>query len=154
MRLRLLPLLIAACGGTNGVEDLPTADTVERYATDVHPILERRCATLDCHGDPGRPLRLFADTGLRASDALRGQPITAEELAANVRSLLTVDPGTPPAESLLLSKPLAGGAHHVGGEIWAAATEPQPRCFIGWLTASRDAAACEEAAAEVMLPPP
>jgi hypothetical protein len=150
--------LLVACGGTNGTDSVSAADSSEAYVADVHPILERRCSTLDCHGDPGRPLRLYAETGLRAADSLRGQPITVDELAANVRSLLAVDPETPPAQSMLLTKPLAGGIDHVGGDIWVNVDEPQPACFLGWLTGkSADptvAAACRTAAAEVMLPPP
>lgn len=154
----LWPALLFACGGTNGTDTVSVADSLAAYTADVHPILERRCSTLDCHGDAGRPLRLFAETGLRAADSLRGQPITMDELAANVRSLLAVDPEEPPLQSMLLSKPLAGGIDHGGGDIWIRADEPQPACFVGWLMGkSADptvAAACRTAAIEVMLPPP
>jgi hypothetical protein len=31
----------------------------------VSEVVERRCATLDCHGQPARPLRLYGNAGLR-----------------------------------------------------------------------------------------
>lgn len=31
----------------------------------VSEVLERRCGTLDCHGQPARPLRLYGNSGLR-----------------------------------------------------------------------------------------
>src|SRR5206468_7723502 len=35
------------------------------FETFVSPFLERKCATLDCHGQVGRPLRLYSGRGLR-----------------------------------------------------------------------------------------
>jgi hypothetical protein len=160
----LLSLLLAcACGG--GVDpEVPLttgapAPSLADYATSVHPILEARCATLDCHGDLGRPLRLYAETGLRALDSLRrnATPITPDELNANLRAILAVDPSPPSVESLFMSKPLAGGIDHAGGDVWASPADPQPACVLGWLQGrSADpvvAAACAAAAGEVALPP-
>jgi hypothetical protein len=151
--------LVAACTGTNAEVPLPTSvDTPASYAADVHPILEARCATLDCHGDPGRPLRLYAETGLRARAELRGQPITMDELAENVRAIAGVDPGAPADSSLVLGKPLADRYAHVGGWLWRSLDEPQPACLRGWLDGrSADpavAAACAAAAPQVALPQP
>jgi hypothetical protein len=149
---------VAACSGTNGTVPVATsADSLASYAGSVHAILEARCATLDCHGDPGRPLRLYAETGLRDADALRGQPITMDELAANVRAIAAVDPGAPADTSIVMGKPL-GRYHHVGGVVWPAPDAAQPTCVRGWLAGiSGDpavAAACQQAAGEVALPPP
>ena len=151
--------LMPGCTGTPAEVPLATAPSgLDPYARDVHPILEGRCATLDCHGDPGRPLRLFAETGLRAMDELRGQPITTEELEANARALAAVDPDALPRESLVLVKPLRGGVGHAGGVIWQDASDPQPACVVGWLAGSSASAAvvsaCAAAAPEVALPPP
>lgn len=156
MRWAILLLPLAACapdGGTVEVEplDLATYDA-------VHPILEARCATLDCHGDPGRPLRLHAETGLRAAGVPRDEPLTDAEREQNVRSLAAVDPGAPVDDSLVLTKPLAGGEHHIGGDLFPTRDGAQFRCLRGWLSGDAHddavAAACADAAAEVELPPP
>lgn len=153
--------LAAACGGIGGEEELPLVELdVEVYARDVHPILEARCATLDCHGVDDRPLRLYAETGLRARDDLRGAAIESAELWANVRAIQALDPGTAPADGLFVRKPLeaaAGGVAHEGGAVWARRDEPQPTCVLAWVSGTSDqsgaAAACRLAAEEVALPP-
>ena len=155
-RAFLAVTLLAACSQDGGTVDVAPLD-LETYDM-VHPILEARCATLDCHGDPGRPLRLHAEIGLRATGVSRDEPLTDGEREENVRSLAAVDPGAPLDDSLLLSKPLAGGEHHVGGDLFTSRDDPQLVCFRGWLAgdahADAVAAACAEAAAEVELPPP
>jgi hypothetical protein len=140
-------LVAAACQDTGGTQPLVTADQAA-YATYVQPVLEARCATLDCHGDVERPLRLYARTGLRAADALRDRPVTPDELAANVRSLAAVDPGAAPETSAILSKPLAGGEAHEGGDLWTSADEAQVVCVRSWLAGAVDVAACTTAAAQ------
>lgn len=142
-----LCLLAAACQDTGGTQPLVSADEAA-YAAYVQPVLEARCATLDCHGNVERPLRLYAATGLRASDLLRDRPLAAEELTANVRSLAAVDPGATPEASLVVSKPLAGGQAHEGGELWTTADEPQVVCVRSWLAGAVDVAACTTAAAQ------
>jgi hypothetical protein len=147
-----------ACTGTNDEVAFPRPGDVEAYARDVHPILEARCATLDCHGDPRRPLRLYAETGLRAADELRGTSLTLAELLDNARSLSAVDPDSDPSDSLVLTKPLRARVDHEGGDQWRDATDPQPTCVLGWLAGlsptSATLAACAEARPEVALPPP
>jgi hypothetical protein len=137
----------SACQDTGGTEPLVTADEAA-YAAYVQPILEARCATLDCHGNVDRPLRLYAATGLRASDALRDRPLSAEEVAADVRSLAAIDPGATPEASAILSKPLAGGQAHEGGDLWTTTDEPQVVCVRSWLAGAVDVAACTTAAAQ------
>ena len=152
-------MLGSACGYDQGTDSLERFDP-DVYARDVQPIFEARCATLDCHGDPGRPLRLFAETGLRMRDDLRDLPITADELLANVGAAEGVDPGAQPARSLILRKPLAeaaGGVQHEGGDLWLDRNEAQVVCVEAWLAGESDEVsardACVTAAAEVELPP-
>ena len=133
MKPACLALLLVGCVGSGGVEPAPDGGAAVDYATYVHPILEARCAPLDCHGDPGRPLRLYAQTGLRAADGLRFMPITPAELDLNVRSLAAVDPGVAPEESLVMTKPLAGGVGHAGGDVWTSPDDPEAVCLLGWL---------------------
>lgn len=154
-------LALAGCSVRDqGVVSLEELDA-EAYARDVHPVFEARCATLDCHGVADRPLRLYAETGLRARDDLRDRPMTAEELLANVRAVEAIDPGAPFDRGMMMRKPLApaaGGVAHEGGDVWRDPAEAQPSCVVAWLRGeSQDPAAqeaCEAAAAEVELPPP
>lgn len=155
-------VLAAACAlagcapGQSSVEVEP----LDRATYDqVHPILEARCATLDCHGDPGRPLRLHAETGLRAAGIARTEPLADLERDENLRSIAAVDPDAPSVDdSLVLTKPLVGGEHHVGGDLFHARDEAQFLCLRGWLAGESAstgvATACAEAAREVELPPP
>lgn len=162
MRLACLAVVVTAgCSGvaSDGERPLGALDG-EAYARDVHPILEARCATLDCHGVDDRPLRLYAETGLRARDDLRDLPIESAELEANVRAIQAIDPDAEPAASLFVRKPLApaaGGLAHEGGIVWADRDEPQLVCVLAWLAGASDeptaAAACATAADQVALPP-
>lgn len=151
--------LAAGCQDVGGTVALGVRDEAV-YTREVHVVLEARCATLDCHGDSRRPLRLYAETGLRLRDELRGQPLTAEELGDNLRAIEAVDPGAAAEDHLLVRKPLAvaaGGQHHVGGELWATRTAAAPTCLVAFLAGHDDAAlaeACAAARAEVSLPPP
>jgi hypothetical protein len=125
---------------------------------DVHPIFEGRCATLDCHGSFDRPLRMFAETGLRASDPLRGKPITLDELGSNVAAATAVDDAPVAADdSIILQKPL-GMMKHTGGTVWTTPDDVEAVCVRGWLAGtSADPAieaACADAATQVALPPP
>ena len=150
-------LALAACTGEPPGEQLTRAGDVATYARDVHPYLEASCATLDCHGDRGRPLRLYAETGLRADAALRGQPITEAELRANVAALIGIDPSAGPDDHLALRKPLSqgeGGIAHVGPKLWRNRDDPGYRCLRAWLSGGSDPAACAAALAPVALPPP
>ena len=136
-----LILVLAGCQDTAGTTALAPGDA-NVYATSVHPILEARCATLDCHGDAGRPLRLYAATGLRASDALRDLPITLAELAANRASIAAL------AADEVIDKPRAGGLAHEGGDLWADDAAHQLRCVRAWLAGEDAAADCAAALAE------
>ncbi|MFI5306424.1 MAG: hypothetical protein ACHQ53_03665 [Polyangiales bacterium] len=116
------------------------------YAAHVQPYLELTCATLDCHGNRGRALRLYSELGLRASDDLRPQPIsmttepsaiTQDELDANVLSFAGVAvEAKRPSQQLALLKPLAvsaGGVKHVGGVHWLSTKDPGYSCMREWL---------------------
>ena len=156
-----LIVALAGCGQDDqGVEPLEPCD-VDAYARDVHPIFEARCATLDCHGVAGRPLRLYAETGLRVRADLRDLPITEEELIANVRAAEAIDPRVAPERQMILRKPLAeaaGGVEHEGGELWLERDEPQAVCVLAWLEGRSEdddaRAACAIAGEEVALPEP
>ncbi len=160
----LVPVLVAGvgCAPTQGEIGLPI-DDVALYASHVHPLFEGSCATLDCHGAAGRPLRLYSETGLRVADALRTAPglpltpLTEEELIANVQSIAAVDATETSVDArVVLLKPLSntgGGIHHFGGQIWSGTDDVAYRCVRSWMMHAIDDVACAAAAARDSLPP-
>jgi hypothetical protein len=118
---------------------VPLAEPDVASFGELQPWLEARCATLDCHGDPGRPLRLFSETGLRAPGTSRDAPLSSAELEDNAWSLFGVD-DAPAERHLAVTKPLArsaGGVDHVGGDVWTSRDDPMHRCLVGWLDEAR-----------------
>lgn len=120
----------------------------------VSQVVERRCGTLDCHGDPGRPLRIYGRNGPRldANTVVGGDVGTTEaELAANRLSICGLEPERMDAvvageEDLLtlsvIRKPLLDEAHK-GGRVFLQ-TSPGFVCFSSWIEGDVDLAACEE----------
>jgi len=151
-RALAVSVLLLGCGPQVGSEPVPALDA-EVYATHVHPLVRFSCASLDCHGDEGRPLRLYAEDGLRRSAELRGQPLSPEEAAWNVTAFGGIDPApASPDAHLALLAPLSvesGGTAHVGGDLWPSREDPAYRCLRAWLAGEEDAAACAEASAAV-----
>ncbi len=145
-------LLLSACAADAQGEVSIASGDATTYGQDVHPFAEVTCATLDCHGDPSRPLRLYAETGLRLRAELRlaDLPITVEELAHNAEALVAIDPDPPSIDAhVALTKPLAvreGGLHHVGADLWPSRGHPAYRCLRAWLEGGRDPDACASAA--------
>ena len=130
---------LAGCGGPPPGEDgtLP-APPLERFATDVQPILERRCASPACHGDAARPLALYAPLARRIDPRRThlAEPCTTEELRANWEATRGfVDPDDP-ARSPLLAKPLEDGVVHGGGRVFRDRHEPEVRAILAWLEAA------------------
>lgn len=158
LQLAVIAVLVSCIGcapAQSAVEN--DSGDVANYEQYVHPLLEGSCATLDCHGNPGRPLRLYAETGLRIADDLRGpgqdptMPITDDELAANVASIVGI------GRDMVLFKPLSntgGGIHHKGGQVWSGTDDDAYRCVRSWFKDSIKTEACANAAAEYALPPP
>jgi len=131
----------------------------------VHTFLENQCATLDCHGQVGRPLRLYSVDGLREpNDAgiISGAgELTPSELYANFLSVVGLTPEEmnrvvagldPPTQLLLLQKPLGLVSHKGGVRILQSNLDPMYVCLTTWLEAPSgeaafNAAACTQAAA-------
>jgi len=152
--------LLCACAVDQREVPLATGD-LAAHRDHVHPLLEASCATLDCHGDFRRPLRIFSEIGLRRRTELRGTPITEEELESNVASLLGVDPSAVgEGRHLALLKPLAegaGGVHHVGEDLWPDRQDAAYLCLAGWMRGDGAAAIagdCAAGLAPVRLPDP
>jgi len=103
------------------------------------------CGTLDCHGEIGRPFRLFSRDGLRlvdeAGDIPGGSPTTEAEILADYTSAISVQPELTskvfygledPHVLLLLRKPL-GLERHKGGTVISGGSNGD-LCLSSWLT--------------------
>lgn len=144
----LLVMLASGCALDTTPVALPDLDAA-RYGLDVQPVVRASCASLDCHGIDGRPLRLYAQDGLRLEASFRGQPLSAAEQQRNVDAFRAVDPTTDRADMhLALLEPLAldaGGVHHEGGDVWASRDDDGYRCVRAWLSGESDEGACARA---------
>ncbi len=148
-------VLACACAADDAeVLDVAASGGVEEFATYVQPVLEAGCASLDCHGVAGRPLRLYGRDGLRLDADLRGMDATEQEVAANIRAIDGLTPAQGQIEDhLILRKPLAiaaGGMHHVGGELWLDQSDPAYRCLHAWLRAGVSDEAGQDVCAEAV----
>jgi hypothetical protein len=145
-------LAVASCVGapdTTEVTQVLTPD-YEAFAgggknAGVHTFLEHRCGTLDCHGQLGRPFRLFSQYGLRAvndSGIVSGiQADTPDEIYSNYLSAVGLQPeemsrvvagDDPVTDLLLVTKPTAMDTHK-GGQVISVGDESYV-CLTSWLT--------------------
>lgn len=132
---------------------------------DVSAVLERRCATLDCHGQPGRPLRLYSQIGLRRPEprdpppdyiATIGEyktggeePTTVAEIADNHRAVCALEPevmgrvvaGQAGPSSLTLVRKPRLAEKHKGGQIWEEGGDGDV-CLTSWIAGELDPSAC------------
>jgi hypothetical protein len=109
----------------------------------VSTVFEKRCGSLDCHGNTGRNLRIYSSNGLRLpNDAglVPGQGATTiDESTANYQSILTLEPeqtnrvldGADPHTLLILKKPLALEKHK-GGQVINKGDDAET-CIVSWL---------------------
>lgn len=138
----------------------------------VSPMMERRCGTLDCHGNQFRPMRLFGELGLRHPGELNysgGDATTLLEADANYRAVcnfepekvteVALDPGGQSVNKLLLVRKARGVISHKGGKVFEPFDESD-KCVVGWLRSDnpksiRDAcqAALDRLPDTVELPP-
>jgi hypothetical protein len=147
---------------TSGAAPLAASPCTASGSVGVHTFLENQCGTLDCHGQTGRPFRLFSVNGLRAeSDAglSRFAPLTADELYANYLSAVGLEPeemsrvvvGDDSPTALLIVKKPRLIEHHKGGKKMSQG-DPEDTCLTSWLAdpahfegVSFDSACCDEA---------
>ena len=117
----------------------------------------RGCGSLDCHGQSGRPLRLFHHDGLRLADddAPGGGATTPDEHAANLRAVVGLEPeGVRPrrrgrgrgAERLTLVRKALGLESHKGGAPLAPRGAAGDVCIRSWLATKTDEDACASGA--------
>ena len=164
----------------SGCEDIPAPGLIAcpdfelEDGTDafviVSPVLERRCGTLDCHGDYARPLRIMGQNGLRllSDEELTdpqlildnmtyagGKQTSPEELDANRRSVCGLEPERTSVvvrtqdfgatrSLMLLRKPLGEDSNfekHKGGVLFRPGGEGEV-CVACWLTGNADPEQC------------
>jgi hypothetical protein len=118
------------------------------YSQHVDNYLRRRCGTLDCHGQPGRALRLYGREGFRLYNEDAGlisglQATTPEETRANFQAIVGLEPEemsrliamqgdeTELKRLLFVRKPLRL-ERHKGGQAMAE-DDPGYRCVRSWL---------------------
>ena len=132
---------LVGCASSQVIETYEPADSTI-YADHVHAYVTMACGALHCHGDSGRPLRIYSELGLRIEPGLRTipvdidhppTPITDEELQENVTAFSTVSPLQAGLKHFALQKPLAGAVDHVGGDLFKSTTDPGYLCLRSWL---------------------
>ena len=150
-----LALLGSACAGPVE-ESQSSADPDQASFPLVSGALERRCATLDCHGSPLRNLRLHTGTGLRLdpADIPGSGSTTAAEYEANYRAIVGLEPeltrqvvaeqGVSP-ERLTVVRKAIGLEHHKPGAVLRG-DSPSFRCLTSWLASATEEAQCKEGA--------
>jgi hypothetical protein len=161
----------ASCSGvqqhTIGI-DAPSGSEAEFGP--VADYLEHRCGSLDCHGQPGRNLRIWGCEGMRLDPAdipscnrlLGGRPTTPDEHQSTYRSLVGLEPSVMSAvvqdhgqdpELLTFVRKARGTETHAGGQLITPG-DPQDVCITSWLAGATDTTACVNAVAYPAFPMP
>jgi hypothetical protein len=151
----------SACSSidANAISQLALPDRDQYVTQGVSTFMEKRCGALDCHGQVGRPLRIYSANGLRKNfvkgvrDNRATQP---DELLENYFATVGLEPEEITIarvtegkfdDFLLLKKPLGiegGGVRHKGGPVLRS-TDPGFDCLITWMAGKVDKTKCEAA---------
>jgi hypothetical protein len=134
----------------------------------VADFLDHRCGSLDCHGQPGRNLRIWGCEGMRLSPtdasicgrAQGGRATTPDEHQATYRSLVGLEPtvmsevvanhGREP-ELLTFIRKARGIESHKGGTLFVPGDD-QDVCVTSWLAGQTNLTACSNAFSEPAFP--
>lgn len=161
--LALLALLpSAACSTPQEAETYgPMPDQAIFTDQGVSDFMEKRCGSIDCHGQVGRPLRLYSEWGLRLESGPGGsrdkRPTTEEERLANYQAVIGLEPDAISdcvvsegryVDFQLLLKPLDSsgrGVAHKGGPVLRF-NDKGWTCLHGWIAGSFDPKDCADAA--------
>jgi len=152
-----LALLIPCCAPSleeqTSAHDATLAAPTPSTFPEVGDALQQSCATLDCHGQVGRPLRIYGYGGLRLSllDTPLGEPTSELEYLASYEALVGLEPEalsqvftwqTDPNQLSLVRK-TRGIEHHKGGQR-AIPGDALDRCIVLWLTDNFDPGPCND----------
>jgi hypothetical protein len=142
----------------NAVSPLALPDRDQYITQGVSTFMEKRCGALDCHGQEGRPLRIYSANGLRKNLVKGERDIRAtqpDELLDNYYATVGLEPEEISisrvtegnfTDFLLLKKPLGiegGGVRHKGGPVLRS-TDPGFECLISWIAGAVNKAKCED----------
>lgn len=161
----LAPVVWMLCASCSSPD--PAARTVGNFPTEdsfkpVANMLIARCGSLDCHGQPGRNLKIYGASGLRlaATDSpQKAGPLyaTPAEYDADYGSVCGLEPETLSAvfqdggknpERLTMVQKARNAQVHKGGTIIVPG-DVQDKCMLSWLTGTVDTDSC---AASLKLP--
>jgi hypothetical protein len=146
--------------GVNAAYDLPSRD--QYIDGGVSSFMEARCGALDCHGQPGRPLRIYSTNGLRLGTLDGGgrdtSPTGPTEQVENYHATVGLEPEAMSQcvqsfgdcqHMMLFLKPLdisGGGVRHKGGPVLRNSPNDDGwMCFQTWVQGKIDPARCQAA---------
>ena len=170
------------CSSAYEGDSIPvTGPTSENFGK-VAQTLDYFCGNLACHGSTFRNLRLYGDQGRRldAKDIPCGVPTTPDEVQADYRALVSLEPeimaavvasdGTHP-ERLTLVRKARGLEKHTGGTVFRDGTDQTAcvasckadrgcsaacygdRCLVSWIAGAVDVSACSTSLPETRCNP-
>ncbi|APR86709.1 hypothetical protein A7982_12058 [Minicystis rosea] len=156
------PLLVAACSSvdpeqTGHLKGPAFGDQGDTFRP-ISAVIERRCGTIDCHGNTARPMLIYGQYGIRLpeKDPPDGYypgglaPTSAAELLSNYQSMTGLEPELmnlviakkdEPEALTLVRKPRLLEKHK-GGLLWNKGDDGDA-CVINWLTGVEDTTPCE-----------
>jgi hypothetical protein len=122
----------------------------------VADMMIHRCGSLDCHGQPGRNLRIAGTEGMRLAPGDTPSPpgpSTTDEYAADYRAVCGLEPevmtavvndkGANPERLTMVQKARATQEHKGGAVIIAG--DVQDKCMLSWLAGTADTTSCSNA---------
>jgi hypothetical protein len=157
---RILAIVLAGGLATVALSCAPTPDNSSQdnlqvvdvdpagFRDNVEPVFERRCASLDCHGQTTRGMRLYSEDGLRLANdagvAAGSGPTSVDEINANYIAIVGLQPelinslmanhsrtADDVRHLLVLAKPLQLERHKGGPALLLG--EPAEECIVVWL---------------------
>lgn len=158
----VLVVVGSACSSVDSgaISPLALPDRQQFLTQGVSTFMEKRCGALDCHGQIGRPMRIYSSNGLRKENGPNGtrdvRATTPDELNDNYFSVVGLEPEEISrsrvtegefTDFLLLKKPLGiegGGVRHKGGPVLRS-TDSGFECLITWISGAANKAKCDDA---------
>jgi hypothetical protein len=146
-------VIALACSSPSSTATAQEVTPSEASFAPLGLVLIQACGTLDCHGQVGRNLRIYGNTGLRLSSAnvpTSLTPTTADEISQDFGSVVGLEPeimsevaadkGVDP-ERLTFYRKARGLESHKGGTI-VLPGDARDVCITSWLSGSIDEAQC------------
>jgi hypothetical protein len=153
----LLALALVGCGNIKESLGSSRSNALGVPSRSTFPVvadaMQMHCGTLDCHGQPGRDMRIYGLRGLRyeaEASPLEG-PTTVEEydtsywsivgLEPEVMSQVVADQAAHPEWLTMIRKP-RGIEEHKGGQLMVTG-DSLDKCLVAWLGGRDPAVPCD-----------